>query len=468
MSRSKELIFNTTIIGIGRISTQLVSFFLLPLYTSILTTEEYGTYDLFVTISTFLIPVITLLMEESMFRFLIDCKNDNEKKEIISQTVIYTTVSTIIFSIIIFIISRFITIPYCNLFILYLISSILVGVRNALTRGLGKIKLYSVSNFITSLMNIILNILFIAWLKKGVAGLLLANIITNLITSLIILIKLQVHKYISIRLYNKNKMKEMIKYSVPLVPNSVSWTIINLSDRLVITSMLGSAENGVYSISNKFPNLMNTIYSFFYMAWKESAAKTLQDNDTDKFYNNVYRCLKDFMWAIVVGMISVMPFVFNLIIKNDFIEAYLYIPILIVSMYFSNISGFYGGIFSAYKDTKIMGSTTIVSAILNLVINIALIKFIGIWAAAISTLISTLVVYLYRKVKIKKYIMLEEDKRKFILSWIALFISAIIYYIDNLPLRILLLIVIILYCIIINRAILDTVYTFLKAKLFNK
>lgn len=97
MSRSKELIFNTTIIGIGRKSTQLVSFFLLPIYTSILTTEEYGTYDLFVTISTFLIPVITLLMEESMFRFLIDCKNDNEKKGIISQTVIYTTVSTIIF-----------------------------------------------------------------------------------------------------------------------------------------------------------------------------------------------------------------------------------------------------------------------------------------------------------------------------------------------------------------------------------
>ena len=102
----------------------------------------------------------------------------------------------------------------------------------------------------------------------------MANIITNFITSIIILIKLQVHKFISIRLYNKNKMKEMIKYSIPLVPNSVSWTIINLSDRLVITSMLGSAENGVYSISNKFPNLMNTIYSFFYMAWKESAAKT--------------------------------------------------------------------------------------------------------------------------------------------------------------------------------------------------
>lgn len=468
MSRSKELIFNTTIIGIGRISTQLVSFFLLPLYTSILTTEEYGTYDLFVTISTFLIPVITLLMEESMFRFLIDCKNDNEKKEIISQTVIYTTVSTIIFSIIIFIISRFINIPYCNLFILYLISSILVGVRNALTRGLGRIKLYSISNFITSFMNIILNIVFIAWLRKGVAGLLLVNIITNFITSIIILIKLQVHKFISIRLYNKNKMKEMIKYSVPLVPNSVSWTIINLSDRLVITSMLGSAENGVYSISNKFPNLMNTIYSFFYMAWKESAAKTLQDNDTDKFYNNVYRCLKDFMWAIVVGMISVMPFVFNLIIKNDFIEAYLYIPILVVAMYFSNISGFFGGIFSAYKDTKIMGSTTIVSAVLNLVINIALIKFIGIWAAAISTLVSILVVYLYRKAKIKKYIILEEDKRNFILSWIALFIATIIYYIDNLPLRIVLLIVIILYCVIINKVILKNVYDFLKAKFFNK
>ena len=83
MGRQKELIFNTLIIGIGKFSTQVVSVFLLPMYTSILSTSEYGTYDLLYTIAMFLIPIITLLMEESMFRFLIDSKDSEESSKII-------------------------------------------------------------------------------------------------------------------------------------------------------------------------------------------------------------------------------------------------------------------------------------------------------------------------------------------------------------------------------------------------
>ena len=79
MNQKKQLLVNTIIIAIGKLSTQVISFLLLPLYTSKLTPGEYGTYDLLVTISTFLLPIITLLMEESMFRFLIDADDLKEK-----------------------------------------------------------------------------------------------------------------------------------------------------------------------------------------------------------------------------------------------------------------------------------------------------------------------------------------------------------------------------------------------------
>ena len=106
-NRTKDLAFNTIIIGIGKFSTQIVSFLLLPLYTSILSTEEYGIYDLILTITTFALPFITLLMEESMFRFLIDCKDDTQKKNVISQTMLYTLVSTIFFLVVILVINNF-------------------------------------------------------------------------------------------------------------------------------------------------------------------------------------------------------------------------------------------------------------------------------------------------------------------------------------------------------------------------
>ena len=68
----RELIKNTIIVAIGKFSTQIISFLLLPLYTSILTTSEYGIYDFLITVAVFLVPMITLLLEESMFRFLMD------------------------------------------------------------------------------------------------------------------------------------------------------------------------------------------------------------------------------------------------------------------------------------------------------------------------------------------------------------------------------------------------------------
>lgn len=470
MSRKKDLILNTIIIAIGKCSTQVVSIILLPIYTSILTTQEYGTYDLIITITTFLVPFITLLMEESMFRFLIDAKDKNEKREVISQTFIYSTISSIIFILIIIVIGNLLNIHDTYIFIGYLISNIIIGLRNAIVRGNGKIKLYSLTNFLTSLITIILNIIFIVKFRLGYYGLLYSSIIACLIVSSFVFIKIRVWNYISLRKFNKIKMKEMIKYSIPLVPNSISWAIINLSDRLVISGFLGTSANGIYSMAYKFPNIMDTIYNFFYIAWKESAAKVLKDQDAKEFYNNVYHALLRFLIAITLGILAFMPFIFPLLIKEEFAEAYKYIPMLLIAMFFNNISGFYGGIFSAYKSTKIIGSTTIISAVINLVVNLALIKFIGIWAAALSTLISTFIVYKLRNIKIKEFVNLQEESN--IVLFVMLVLTIFSYYNkDNLLLNLIVALIITIYSFYINQNIIKIIFRKItngKFKIFEK
>ena len=97
MSHKSQLMKNTAIIAVGKLSTQILSYILLPLYTAKMAVAEFGTYDFVCTISLFLCPIITLLMEESMFRFLIDAKSDGERKKIITQTILYTTIGTLIF-----------------------------------------------------------------------------------------------------------------------------------------------------------------------------------------------------------------------------------------------------------------------------------------------------------------------------------------------------------------------------------
>ena len=456
MGRKKELVFNTLIIGLGKFSTQIVNLLLLPLYTSLLSTKEYGLFDLFYTIGAFAIPFITLLFEESMFRFLIDCKNEDEKNNVLSQTFIFIIRSTLIITLILTIISVVTKSLYVFVFLVYLISNIILCLKNAALRGLGKIKEFSISNFLGSAVVILLNIFFIAVIKCGFIGLILSNVIANITISIMYFIKADIFKNIQLKNKDPKLIKNMLNYSIPLIPNSLSWNIINLSDRFIISTTLGTGSNGIYSIANKFPNFLDSLYGFFYTAWKESSAKAIKDNDHEEFYNSIKKYLHNILYSMIIIIICILPFVFDLLIKKDFSKSYIYIPVLLIAMYFNNMAGFIGGIFTAYKDTKVMGLTTSISAVLNILINILLIKHIGLWAASISTLISTLFVYIYRTIKVKKHINID-DKISFI-QFALLFLALCSYYKQNFLLNIFVLLICGIYSLYLNREMIQEVF----------
>ena len=449
MNQKKLLLKNTVIIAIGKLSTQIVSFLLLRLYTSKLTTAEYGTYDFLVTLSTFLLPIITMLMEESMFRFLIDAEDLKSKKRVITATIAYTTVGTIIFTLIAGIVLGLMQYKYAIVFLLFIISNVLIGISNALARGTGKIKLYSLSNFILGASTIVLNIVFIVNFKLGVSGLLWSNTVANSITAIVVLMKLHLTQFISKKDLSKKTIRDMLRYSIPLVPNNLSWIIISLSDRLMLTWMTGADANGLYSIANKFPNIIYTFYGFFSTAWKESAARILKEDNKAQYYNSIYKDIKFFLKAIVLGLIAIMPFAFPLLVDPNYNEAYIYIPILVISIYYTNMSNFYGGIFTAYKNTKIMGSTTLLAAIMNVTLNLLFIPKMGIWAATLSTLISNVIVFAYRRYRLREYIQLKE-KFNYVF-WILLVITLITYYKNNMILNVVMLAIVLVYCIITNK-----------------
>ena len=287
MNLKKELVKNTVIIAIGKLSTQVLSFLLLPLYTSKLSTAQYGEYDFLVTLSVFLAPIITLLMEDSMFRFLIDAIDSSSRKKVVTQTVLYIGIGTTIFTIIASIIVEITKYQYGVLFILYIISIAFISLSNSLSRGLGQVKMYSLSNFILGISTILLNLFFILVLKIGIEGLLLSTIIANIATALVMFFKLKFFKYVDKNSIDKKLMIDMIRYSIPLVPNNLSWIIISMSDRLIINQFLGDSANGIYSIANKFPYILNTCYGFLSTAWKESAAKILKEKDKEEYYTSI-------------------------------------------------------------------------------------------------------------------------------------------------------------------------------------
>ncbi len=464
MKETNRLLKNTGIIAIGNLSTKAISFFLLPLYTAILSTHEYGVIDYIITLSMFCVPCISFLMDEAIFRFLIDCKNKEEKSVMISNSFIMVFIGVVAFLVIIYPILNYIKYEYTWYLILFVISDIIATMISALLRGIGRTDAFAVYNFISSTIQISLNVIFIAVFYWGIEGMLSAMIIGRVVATFVYIICLKLWQYVDLKKINIPKIKEMLKYAIPLIPNRVSWLIINLSSRIVIMNIMTSGALGIYAISSKFANLMDMIYGFFYQSWKESSARVLQSNDRDDFYNLVYKYLKSFMYSIVLLITSFMPIVFKFLIADTYLEAILYVPILLLATYFSNISGFYGGIFTAYKDTKIMGTSTIVAALINLVLMFIIIKFWGLYAVAISALIANIVVYQYRKIKVKKYVILIENRKKIIFDWIMTGIIFLLFYSMNINLQMIGILISIIYFVSMNYEILKL----MKNKLANR
>lgn len=400
--KKNELLKNTGIIAIGRISTQIVSFLLLPLYTARLSASEYGNFDYIITVASFLMPVMTLLTEEAMFRFLIDCKTTEEKNVVISHVFIFVLINSGIISTVgwIFVSAVQYELGFC--IFVYAIASTVVALSNALSRGLGNIVLYSVANFGCSAVNILLNLLLILTFDMGFLAMVLSAVVSNVVVSSCVFIKLRIWQYIKIRKFDVSLIKQLLRYSIPLVPNTISWTVINLSDRLVIMHFLGAAYNGLYSVANKFPNLINIFYSFFNTAWRETSVRIIQAGDIEGL-NEIYRIIKNILFSITVLLIGMLHFIYPLFLDSSYAESIQYVPLLAISIYYLSLAGFYGGIFTAFKNTNTLGHTSVIAAGINLGVNLFLVKFLGVYASAISTLVSAYFLYAYRSRKVKKY-----------------------------------------------------------------
>lgn len=466
MNKNKEFVKNTIILFIGKFATQFMSFLLLPLYTHYLLNEDYGTVDLLQTYISLFIPIFTLRIDSAVFRFLIDKRNQEEEiKNILSNVlfILFTVVAlTTVFG---SLFGLFIKIQYYVYVIINIIMMMISSIMLQLLRGLGKNKEYSIASIITGSITLFSNLLLIILFKFNASSILISSSIANFICIIYVIINIKLFKYISIGKLNKKTIIDILNYSLPMIPNSLSWWIVNVSDRTIISVFLGVASNAIYTVSCKFSNILNSIFSIINMSWQESATLHINDDDKDQYFTEMINSIFMIFSTISLLIISILPFVYNIIIGESYLSSYDYIPILLYANSWNVLIGLIGGIYIAKKKTKEIASTTITSAILNILINLFLIKFIGLYAACISTLLSYMIMSIYRYIDCQKYVKLKLNIKKIILFTIVFIFSSYIYIKGNMILLILNIIVVVLYSIITNKKILISVKNVVKSKI---
>ena len=436
MSRERKLVKNTAIVALGQIGTKFISFFLLPLYTAVLSTEEYGTVDLLNTYVSLLIPIIFLQMDQAIFRFLIDHRKDNEEKTKLISTVFFTVALHAILYLIVFgIVGNFIHNPYKYFLATNVVTSMFSSMLLQTSRGLGDNVAYSLGSLVSGAGTIVLNIIFIVVFRWGAYGMLFATMLANILCMIFVFFKLKVYKYLSLMAWNRSILNSIWKYSIPLVPNALSWWIINASDRTIVSQFLGVAANGVYSASNKFSAIVITFFSIFNMTWTESASMYIKDNDSSEYFSNIINVTIKLFTSICLLVIAIMPFSFSFFITgSSFAEAYMQIPILLIATLFNIIVSLLGSIYVALKKSNEIAKTSIYSAIINIVINILLIRYIGLFAASISTLLAYLSMSIYRYIDVQKYVRIKIDFTYVIIILPLIILVLFTYYLNNMVL----------------------------------
>ncbi len=429
-NRTKYLIKNTAIFAVGTVATKLINFVLVPLYTYVLTTQEYGTIDLITNICMVLSPILILNIGESVMRFSL--YKDANHEQILSVGILCLATSCVAGLLIFPIGSHFEIINDFRLELyLYTIAAGFSQVFLCYLRGKEKLVAYSFCNIINTLGIAGLNILFVAVMKRGTKGFLSAYIISNFMTALLAAVYGHVLQGIRHFSFQSKLAINMIKYSVVLIPNVFMWWLMTSADHIIVTAVLGAAANGIFAISYKIPSILSAVVSIFNQAWSYSAIKENDSVDRDEYTNQIYAIL--FMVITILGaamLVVLKPFL-HLYVSEAYYIAWYYAPPLVLGFVFQSLGTFMSTPYTVNLDSKGFLVSASLGAIVNIALNIFFVFKLGIFGVAIATATSYIVVYLYRCYDTHKYVKISIFDKRYISVIVVLLAMFATVYITN-------------------------------------
>ena len=459
MNKYKKLLKNSGVFAIANLGSKIISILLVPLYTYVLSSNEYGTIDIMTVTISLLLPLVTASIFEATLRFSI--KSSYRKSDIFTSSFFIGLIGNLIFLSIFPLVKKveFIN-KYIIIFYIILFFQSINQVFAQFARGIGADKVFAFNGVLNTIVTIFLNLIFVLKLNLGVLGYFLSIIISNIICNIYLTFSLKLWGFFNIKSFNIPLIKEMLGYSFPLIPNAIMWWIMNVSDRYLITFFINISANGIYALANKVPTILNVIGSVFFQSWQISAIEEGESNNKSEFYTNVFSAFSTFLLIIVSGILIVIRFIVENILSNEYNFVWKYVPLLLMAVVFSSFATFLGTNYISMKKTKGVFKTTIIGAISNTILNIILIPIFGLNGAAFSTMLSYFLVWLIRIKDTKSFVNIKIDIKNLLGMFFIIILQILVMYIEN---RIYIIIEILLFLvlIILNKKYLRIVISFI-------
>ena len=271
-SRSKKFVKDFGIYAIGNLGSKLITFLMVPLYTYFVEKpSDYGYFDLCLQVCMLLVPVVTLQLRDGSFRFLLETQESSDRTKIVSfvyRTLFFTSSVTVAVALLT---SMVIHINYLWYTIALLITMCFYEVLAQVSRGLGNNKAFIAIGLIASFGIGIFSLIFVVGFKMGIAGIFLANILARIVALLLVELKMQtLSRFFRIKVDFKQVSREILHYSLPLIPVTLCWWLTTTSDRFFVKYFLGLEITGLYAVAVRFGGVIHTLSNIFFQTWQEN------------------------------------------------------------------------------------------------------------------------------------------------------------------------------------------------------
>lgn len=418
------LISNTIIFALGTFGSKLLVFLLMPLYTSVLTTAEYGAMDVVVNVSNMLLPLVIVSINDGVIRFGMD--RAYKRRDVFSTGIWVSLAGFGIFLIFWPAMKKIGMISdYTALIYLYVLAAALQGVSAQFVRAMGLVRLFAFNGILNTLSTVVFNVLFLVVMKWGMYGYVLSVILSNVASMIFLWIAARLYRYMHWwKGIDRDTVREMIIYSLPLIPATIMWSITNVSDRFFVTHYLGEAQNGIYSVAYKLPTIISVISAIFTQAWQLSAIGERESDDREQFYSNIFKSYQTIVFLAAGGILLLIKPLMHLLVSDSFFEAWQYTPLLVVSVVFSCFSSYFASFYMASKKNIMAMVTIFLGALLNVVLNYYLIPIYGLNGAAGATAASYIFIFVIRAIDTRRLFCIDLGLRKLLLNSLLLGLQA--------------------------------------------
>lgn len=419
----KKLASNTTVFAIGSIGSKFITFLLVPIYTNALNTSEYGTTEIVITATNLLMPFLSLSMQDSVLRFGLAPEIDSNK--VIKNAVIIVSIGSIISCLATPIYGLYSVIgEWAVYFSALIVLNMFRTIFSLQAKVLDKNVIFTIDVLIYSALTCVLSYMFLIVFKQGIEGYFNALIISNVISVAFLCISCNVLKSIYSAAYDAKLMKQMIRFSVPLIFNAVSWWIANSSDRLMLDYFCGTSDVGLYSVAAKIPSIITSITGIFNQAWMISSVNEYDTTNDKSFYTKTFEGYNFVLIVLTaIAIIFIRPFML-LYVGIGFHTSWVYVPFLLVGAIFYSYANFFGAIYMSAKKNYSIMATTLVAALANLVLNYIMIPLWGIQGAVVATMISYMTVGIYRMLGSRAIVDIQYNVKQLFASFALLIVES--------------------------------------------